>query len=141
MFNPVSISFGQQIAVLRMTIPRLQGFAGVANRICQSDYNNFPTRAIRICCLDWTFLARNCGRFHLIEKLQTEAKSANHSLLIRNKFILMCLWWWVGWLEWGGFHSHFHVQPNYSIEIVLCCRWGCDNSLLFYQSFFWITFF
>ena len=22
---------------------------------------------------------------------------------------------------WGGGHSHFHVQPNYSVEAVLCC--------------------
>ena len=21
----------------------------------------------------------------------------------------------------GGMHSHFHVQPNYSVEAVLCC--------------------
>ena len=29
------------------------------------------------------------------------------------------LWWWVGW----GLHSHFCVQPNYSVEVVLwlCC--------------------
>ena len=20
-----------------------------------------------------------------------------------------------------GLHSHFHVQPNYSVEVVLCC--------------------
>ena len=26
------------------------------------------------------------------------------------------VWWW-GW----GLHSHFHVQPNYSVEVVLCC--------------------
>ena len=30
-------------------------------------------------------------------------------------------WWWVvgggGW----GLHSHFHVQPNYSVEVVLHC--------------------
>ena len=36
--------------------------------------------------------------------------------------------WWGGW--WG-LQSHFHVQPNYSVEVVLlvvlCCRWGCDN--------------
>ena len=35
--------------------------------------------------------------------------------------------WWGGW----GLQSHFHVQPNYSVEVVLlvvlCCRWGCDN--------------
>ena len=30
-----------------------------------------------------------------------------------------------GW--WGGVHSHFHVQPNDSVEVVLCCRWECDN--------------
>ena len=32
-----------------------------------------------------------------------------------------------------GAHSHFFVQPNYSVEVVLlvvsCCRWGCDNIL------------
>ena len=30
-----------------------------------------------------------------------------------------------GW----GLHSHFHVQPNCSVEVevVLRCRWGCDN--------------
>ena len=27
----------------------------------------------------------------------------------------------------GGMHSHFHVQPNYSVEVVLCCRCGYDN--------------
>ena len=27
----------------------------------------------------------------------------------------------------GGVQSHFHVQLNYSVEVVLCCRWGCDN--------------
>ena len=27
--------------------------------------------------------------------------------------------WWAGW--WWGFHSHFRVQPNYSVEVVLCC--------------------
>ena len=42
--------------------------------------------------------------------------------------------WWCG-VRWGGvvlvgwgLHSHFHVQPNYSIEVVLCCCWGCDNN-------------
>ena len=30
-------------------------------------------------------------------------------------------WWWV-----GGLQSHFHVQPT----TVLCCRWGCDNSIV-----------
>ena len=28
-----------------------------------------------------------------------------------------------GW----GLHSHFRVQPNYSVDVVLCCCWGCDN--------------
>ena len=36
-----------------------------------------------------------------------------------------------GWGGWWGLHSHFHVQPNYSVEVVLlvvlCCCWGCDN--------------
>ena len=27
--------------------------------------------------------------------------------------------WWVGG-GWG-LHSHFRVQPNYSIDVVLCC--------------------
>ena len=28
------------------------------------------------------------------------------------------LWWGVvGW----GLHSHFHVQPNNCVEVVLCC--------------------
>ena len=36
--------------------------------------------------------------------------------------------WWgggggVGWV----LHSNFHVQPNYSVEVVLCCHWGCGN--------------
>ena len=26
--------------------------------------------------------------------------------------------WWVGC---GGMHSHFHVKPNYSVEVVLRC--------------------
>ena len=25
-------------------------------------------------------------------------------------------------------HSHIRGQPNYSVEVVLCCHWGCDNS-------------
>ena len=28
----------------------------------------------------------------------------------------------------GGVQSHFLVQPNYSVEVVLCCRWGCDKT-------------
>ena len=28
-------------------------------------------------------------------------------------------WGGVGW--WDGLHSHFHVKPNYSVEVVLCC--------------------
>ena len=30
--------------------------------------------------------------------------------------------------DWGGLQSHFHVQPNCSVEVVLCCRWGCENN-------------
>ena len=29
-------------------------------------------------------------------------------------------WWWL------SLHSHFHIQPNYSVEVVLCCHCGCD---------------
>ena len=28
--------------------------------------------------------------------------------------------WWGGGMGWG-LRSHFHVQPNYSIEVVLRC--------------------
>ena len=28
----------------------------------------------------------------------------------------------------GGMHCHSHVQPNYSVEVVLCCRWSRDNN-------------
>ena len=28
----------------------------------------------------------------------------------------------------GGLHSHFRVQPNYSVEVVVICRGGCDNN-------------
>ena len=33
-----------------------------------------------------------------------------------------------GWrgVEWGV-QSHFLVQPNFCVEVVLCCRRGCDN--------------
>ena len=30
-------------------------------------------------------------------------------------------------VRWFAQHSHFHVQPNYSVEVVLCWGWGCDN--------------
>ena len=36
----------------------------------------------------------------------------------------------VEFVWWGGVQSHFRVQPNYSVEVVLCCRWGCDKKLL-----------
>ena len=26
----------------------------------------------------------------------------------------------VGWMG-GGVHSHFRIQPNYSVEVVFCC--------------------
>ena len=29
--------------------------------------------------------------------------------------------------DMGGLQSHFHVQPSCSVEVVLRCRWGCDN--------------
>ena len=39
------------------------------------------------------------------------------------------LWWWVGWggVDWLGCAKSFCVQPNFCVEVVLCC-WGCDNS-------------
>ena len=37
----------------------------------------------------------------------------------------------LGWVGLG-LHSHFHVQPNYSVEVVLCsvlcCSWGFDKN-------------
>ena len=33
----------------------------------------------------------------------------------------------IEFLWWGGLHSHFYVQPNNSVEVVLCCRWGFDK--------------
>ena len=30
---------------------------------------------------------------------------------------------------WGGVQSHFHVQPNCSVEDVLCSRWVVTKSL------------
>ena len=35
----------------------------------------------------------------------------------------------------GGLHSHFHIQPNYSGEVALCCRWVCDNNISQYNAF------
>ena len=36
----------------------------------------------------------------------------------------------VGGVGWCGLPIHFHVQPNCSVEVevVLRCRWGCDNA-------------
>ena len=34
--------------------------------------------------------------------------------------------WWGGGVG-SGLHSHFHVQPNYSVDVVLGSHWGCDN--------------
>ena len=33
------------------------------------------------------------------------------------------------WLGGGGLESHFHVQPNFCVDVVLCCVvvGGCDN--------------
>ena len=44
-------------------------------------------------------------------------------------FTVEFLWWVVGW----GLHSQFRVQPNYSVEVVLC--WGCDKIFNFSFSF------
>ena len=34
-----------------------------------------------------------------------------------------CGGWWGGVVGggWGGLHSHFHIQPNYCVEVVLYC--------------------
>ena len=32
-----------------------------------------------------------------------------------------------GGVGWWGLHSHFHVQPNYSVEVVLHCSLGFDK--------------
>ena len=37
---------------------------------------------------------------------------------------------WLGVGGGGGVQSHFCVQPNYSVEVVLCCCWGCDKNSL-----------
>ena len=44
-------------------------------------------------------------------------------LEVAEKFV-----WGVGWV---GLQSHFHVQRNCSVEVevVLHCRWGCDNNI------------
>ena len=28
---------------------------------------------------------------------------------------------WGGMVEWGGMHTHFRVQPNFSVEVMLRC--------------------
>ena len=65
---------------------------------------------------DWSYL---CGT--------GPGRSFIRTFLVR--FFNWRHWWWGGW--WWGFQSHFHVQLNYSVEVVflvvLCCRWGCDN--------------
>ena len=36
--------------------------------------------------------------------------------------------WWVGAVVVvGGVQSHFRIQPNYSVGVVLCVSWGCGN--------------
>ena len=64
----VSLSSSRQIQDDKDLSSGVQGFAAGANRIWK---------------LDWTFFARNHGRFqgfHRNEKLRSEAKSANHGL-------------------------------------------------------------
>ena len=39
-----------------------------------------------------------------------------------------------------GVQSHVYVQPNYSVEVVLCCRWGCDNCSAFVATILQVTF-
>ena len=45
--------------------------------------------------------------------------------------LLMSLCGVEGWWR-GGVHSHFHVQPKCSVEVVLCCHWGCDKMAKFW---------
>ena len=45
-------------------------------------------------------------------------------------FTVEFLWWWVGGWVGGGVSKVIFVQHNYSVEVVLCCRWGCDNTQL-----------
>ena len=41
--------------------------------------------------------------------------------------------WWGG--GWWGLHSHFHVQPNYSVEVVLhCVVVGVVTTLTFVEA-------
>ena len=42
-------------------------------------------------------------------------------MLIINATVEFACWMWLG--GWVGLHIHFHVQPNYSVEVVLwlCC--------------------
>ena len=45
--------------------------------------------------------------------------------------------WYCGGMGWGGWglHSHFHVQPSYSVEVVLrCVVVGVVTKSIFKQS-------
>ena len=56
----------------------LLGFASGVYGICQSDYKDLPIGANRICRLDWSFFAWNCGRwqrFDQNEKWKSEVTS------------------------------------------------------------------
>ena len=60
-----------------------------------------------------------------------EVKNVNLRLL-KNK--VGFLRWWGGWC---GVHSRFCVQPNFCVEVALCCRLGCDKLLSFaYMPYF-----
>ena len=54
---------------------------------------------------------------HTISKL-----SAMNVILRLLEAAVEFVCWWGGGLvvDWWGLQCHFHVQPNYSVEVVLC---------------------
>ena len=45
------------------------------------------------------------------------------NIVLRLTYAAVEFLWWGGGGGWWGLHSHFHAQPNYSVEVVLwlCC--------------------
>ena len=42
-------------------------------------------------------------------------------LMVNLRLMEFLRWVGWGWVGWVGVQSHFHVQPNYSVEVLLCC--------------------